>query len=269
MAGSVSAAPHREPISPTDWRRERRDRRRIVLEIVILLTVTLGMSGWRALLDLLDSLMQTVPLAQQTTTLVSTQSSHPWIDLGVQTANVTTNLAWGCLALYLLYQAGVRMREIGLNWYRPGRDLLLGVLLAACIGIPGLGLYLLAHALGISLNVVPTNLSENWWTVPVLALLAFGNGFVEEVTVVGYLITRMRDARFSLGVAVFASCVLRGSYHLYQGFGGFIGNLIMGFVFVIVWRKTGRLWPLIIAHTLIDAATFIGYPLVAPHVSWL
>jgi len=258
-----------EPIRTADARRERRERRRVVLEIVILLTVTLGMSGWNALLQLIKSLQSTVPLAQQTTVLVARQSQHAWLDLLFQTRYITTNLAWGCLALYLLYLAGVRMREIGLNWRRPGRDLLIGVLLALGIGIPGLGLYLAAHALGLSLNVEATNLSANWWTVPTLALSAFGNGFVEEVTVVGYLITRMRDARFSLGAAVFASCVIRGSYHLYQGFGGFIGNVIMGFVFVVVWRKTGRLWPLIIAHTLIDAATFIGYPLVAPHVSWL
>jgi membrane protease YdiL (CAAX protease family) len=40
-------------------------------------------------------------------------------------------------------------------------------------------------------------------------------------------------------------------------------------VFIVVWRKTGRLWPLIIAHTLIDVAAFVGYSLLAPHIGWL
>ena len=34
---------------------------------------------------------------------------------------------------------------------------------------------------------------------------------------------------------------------------GFIGNVVLGFVFIVVWRKTGRLWPLIIAHGVIDS----------------
>jgi len=41
--------------------------------------------------------------------------------------------------------------------------------------------------------------------------------------------------------------VLRGSYHLYQGFGGFLGNAAMGVVFAVVFRRTRRLWPLVIA----------------------
>ena len=32
------------------------------------------------------------------------------------------------------------------------------------------------------------------------------------------------------------------------------------------WRRTN---PMIIAHTLINAVAFIGYTLLAPHVSWL
>ena len=34
------------------------------------------------------------------------------------------------------------------------------------------------------------------------------------------------------------SAVLRGSYHLYQGFGGFVGNIVMGLVFGRVWQRT-------------------------------
>jgi len=33
--------------------------------------------------------------------------------------------------------------------------------------------------------------------------------------------------------------------------------------------RTRRLWPLILAHTLLDVAAFLGYAVLAPHVSWL
>jgi membrane protease YdiL (CAAX protease family) len=43
----------------------------------------------------------------------------------------------------------------------------------------------------------------------------------------------------------------------------------MGLVLGYVWLRTRRLWPLIIAHGLIDAVAFVGYALVAEHLSWL
>jgi membrane protease YdiL (CAAX protease family) len=69
--------------------------------------------------------------------------------------------------------------------------------------------------------------------------------------------------------AVAISATLRGSYHLYQGFGGFIGNAIMGVIFGLLFLRWRRVGPMIIAHTLIDAVAFIGYALLVGHVSWL
>jgi membrane protease YdiL (CAAX protease family) len=63
--------------------------------------------------------------------------------------------------------------------------------------------------------------------------------------------------------------VLRGTYHLYQGFGAGLGNVAMGLVFGYAWRRTGRLWPLVIAHGIIDAVAFVGYALLAGHLHWL
>ena len=63
--------------------------------------------------------------------------------------------------------------------------------------------------------------------------------------------------------------MVRGSYHLYQGFGGFIGNAILGVIFGVLYRKWGRVMPMIIAHTLIDAVAFVGYAALHGHVSWL
>ena len=143
----------------------------------------------------------------------------------------------------------------------------LGLALAASIGIPGLGLYLAARALGLSSNVVPTDINQHWWVPLLLVLLAAKAALVEEGIAIGYLFERFGGLGIRPAWIVVASALLRGSYHLYQGLGGFIGNVIMGLVFGVYYlrlksRGPGALWPLVIAHFAIDATVFVGYPLV-------
>jgi membrane protease YdiL (CAAX protease family) len=59
---------------------------------------------------------------------------------------------------------------------------------------------------------------------------------------------------------VISAALLRGSYHLYQGFGGFVGNIAMGIIFGAIYLRTKRLLPLITAHVVIDTVAFVGYP---------
>ncbi|HKN51666.1 MAG TPA: CPBP family intramembrane glutamic endopeptidase, partial [Amycolatopsis sp.] len=171
--------------------------------------------------------------------------------------------------LYLLWRAGVKITQVGLDRRSPGRDALLTAVLAALIGIPGLALYFISYRLGFSLAVQPSTLGDTWWRPISLTLSAFGNAFAEEVLVIGYLLTRLRQLGVRENNAVFGAAVLRGSYHLYQGFGGFVGNFVMGLIFGRVWQKTNRLWPLVVAHTILDVVSFVGYAVLKGHVSWL
>jgi membrane protease YdiL (CAAX protease family) len=121
----------------------------------------------------------------------------------------------------------------------------------------------------MNVSVVPSALDDTWWRIPVLLAAAFANGWAEEVIVVAFLLTRLRQLRVNPVVALVASSLLRGAYHLYQGYGAGLGNVAMGLVFGYVWQRTGRLWPLVIAHGLIDAVAFVGYALAANHLGWL
>ena len=94
-----------------------------------------------------------------------------------------------------------------------------------------------------------------------LVLSAIRHGIVEEVIVVGYLLDRLGKLGWAMPAAIFASAMLRGSYHLYQGFGPFIGNAIMGVIFAVVYTKTRRLMPLVIAHAVLDIVAFVGFSL--------
>jgi membrane protease YdiL (CAAX protease family) len=243
------------------------DRRALKVEVFLVLAVTFGMSAISSALQLVDSVLRT--LSKQKIPLIERRSYFDLVDLGLHLTYVAQLVAWGLLALYLLWRSDIGPSRIGLKRFRPRSDGLGGVGLAALIGIPGLGLYVCARLLGLSATVVPTTLTDTWWRIPVLVLAAFANGWAEEVIVVGYLMTRLRQLGRSDTQAVVLSSLLRGAYHLYQGFGAGLGNFVMGVVFGVVWRRTGRLWPLIVAHGIIDTVAFVGYALAAGHLGWL
>jgi membrane protease YdiL (CAAX protease family) len=245
------------------------ERRAIVIELVIVFAVTLGLSGLRSLLSLVDSLLRPEPLSKQAVALNVPQATIDLIDLLKQLLSAVQLVAWGALGLYLLWRAGMKLGSVGLDRNRIRGDLLTGAGLAVLIGIPGLGLYLVAYRLGANLAVLPSTLDDTWWRPVALIASAAGNAWAEEVLVIGYLITRLRQLGLRENTSLLCSAVLRGSYHFYQGFGGFAGNLVMGLVFGRIWQRSNRLWPMVIAHTMLDVVAFVGYSLLRGRVSWL
>jgi membrane protease YdiL (CAAX protease family) len=244
------------------------DRPAVTGEIVIVLLLSLGQSAVYAVVSLIAKLTAGRPLSQQAAVLNQSQSPRPYLDLTYQLLGIFFSLVPVALALYLLARDRLQPRRtLGLTADRPGFDLGWGTLLAAGIGIPGLLLVYVARQLGISADIVPAALQSVWWAIPVLILSAIQNAVLEEVIVVGYLITRLRELGRSPAMIVACSAVLRGSYHLYQGFGAFVGNAVMGVVFALFFMRTKRVMPLIVAHTILDTAAFVGYTLL-PH-SWL
>lgn len=251
-------------------------RARPGLEVLLVLGVSLGESAVYSVLRIVDRLTRTESLAQQTSqTTGSVTPDRPWLDLAYQLAGIALPLVPVALCLYLLWAApgprvfGGRPVSLGFDLRRPGFDLGRGVLLAAAIGIPGLGFYLLSRQLGINTTVQAGNLAENWWTVPVYVLSAAMNGVLEEVIMIGFVLTRLRQIGWSWWLAIGVSALVRGSYHLYQGFGGFAGNLVMGVAFAALFLRWKRTGPLVVAHTLLDVVAFVGYALVASRVTWL
>jgi membrane protease YdiL (CAAX protease family) len=242
-------------------------RRRLRFEVLIVLGLSLGQSAVYSVVQLLDK-MTTAPLAQGTSTLNRSQSAREYFDLTYQLLDIMFALVPVALVIYFLTEhrpVGERgipaFRRIGFDFSRPGRDLLQGLGLAAAIGIPSLGLYAAGRALGITTAIIPSALDAYWWTVPVLVLSAIRHGIVEEVIVVGYLLDRLGKLGWSMPAAIAASALLRGSYHLYQGFGPFIGNAVMGVVFALVYTRTKRVMPLVIAHAILDTVAFVGFSL--------
>lgn len=232
--------------------------RRLRAEVWIVLALSLGQSAVYAVVSLVAA-MTRGPLADATATLNANRSDRAWLDLTLQVLSIGFALVPVVLVVYLLSVDGDPLRRLGLSIDQPGRAVLAGAGLALVIGLPGLGLYELGRAMGVTAEVVPVPTHAHWWTVPVLLLSALENAIVEEVIAVGYLLTRLRDLRWTPWIAIIASSLLRGSYHLYQGFGQALGNVVMGLIFAWWFQRTKRLLPLVIAHTLLDVVAFVGY----------
>ncbi len=249
-------------------------RRTLLVETVLVLGVSLGASVVWSVLSLWRKLTAETPLASQTTSMnTSVTPDRPWLDLTYQLAGIVIALVPVLLALHLLGRedGGTRGagRLMGLDLRRPLRDLLLGLGLAAVIGLPGLGFYLLARELGINTTVSAANLADVWWAVPVLVLAAVQNALLEEVIMIGYLFRRWTQAGWGTWTVIVTSALIRGGYHLYQGFGGFVGNVAMGLLLGWVYTRTRRVLPLVVAHATLDVVAFVGYAVLASRVDWL
>lgn len=251
-----------------DW-----TRRLLWFEVAAVLAVGLGRSAVDSVISLIGSLTQVHSVTKLSTQAVAIDSSaapgRPWLDLTWQVYGIAFGLAPALLAAYLLTREGVGLRGIGLDARRRWRDLGSGAGVAAAIGGSGLALYLSAHAAGVAVTIVPTTLPAVWWRIPVLVGSAWQNAAVEEITWNGYLLRRFDQLGGREWRSDAASAFIRGCYHLYQGLGGFFGNLVMGWVFARLYRRWGRVTPLLVAHGLIDTTAFVGYVLLAGHVSWL
>lgn len=266
------------------WVRDRHEvaapvRRDAHTRLLLVLGVSLGASAISSVTQLIGRLTAPVKLSAQVSILHASQASQSLLDLAYQLEDIVFALVPVALALYLLTSLPVRdglaagwrgaCRRIGFDLRRPLPDLGLGTLLALAIGVPGLVLYLLAHALGLSTTVDPGNLPPNWWAVPVYLLSAAENAVLEETVVIGFTFAMLRRAGWGTGAVIVAAAVLRGSYHLYQGPSAFVTNALLGIVFGLVYLRTRRVMPFVVAHTLIDGVAFVGYTLLVNHVSWL
>lgn len=240
--------------------------RRLRVEVVIVLGLSLGASAVYSIVSLVAKLTEERALGDQTVALNPSRSSREWLDFTYQFLDVFFGLFAVALVLYLLWQPGrSAFRRIGFDLTRPGRDAASGLLLLAAIGVPGIALYALGRALGVTVAVQASPAAWLWWTVPILVFRALEAALTEEIIVVGYLFTRFRELGVGPWATIISSALLRGSYHLYQGFGPFVGNVAMGVVFGWCYERWGRTMPLVIAHWMLDIVSFVGYPLA---VGW-
>ncbi|MFT4220825.1 MAG: CPBP family intramembrane metalloprotease [Microbacterium sp.] len=243
-------------------------RSRLWWEIALVLAISVGQYAIYSLLSLVRSLIKAAQqgqaLGDQQTQLNPTLADQAFWDALYQLLDIAFALALVGMVLYLLWESEASpFRRIGLDVAGFGRDVGRGLLIAAAIGIPGLGLYAAGRALGFTVAVVASPLDAAWYTVPLLVLSALRAALLEEVVMVGYLFTRLRQLGWGPWAIILSTAALRGVYHAYQGVGSILGNAVMGVVMGWCFRRWGRVMPLVAAHALLDVVAFVGYPLAA------
>ena len=201
----------------------------------------------------------------------SVTPDRPWLDLAYQLAGIVIALVPVLLALHLL------RRDDPNEPHTMGFDLrapVAGPLAAAPCSPPPSGCPAWRStppprpSTSTPRSPRPTSAGA-WWTVPVLVLAAAQNAVLEEVIMVGYLFSRWGSVGWGKWRIIVTSALIRGSYHLYQGFGGFVGNVVMGLIFGWFYTRTKRVMPLVVAHTILDVVAFVGYALLKDHLAWL
>ena len=253
-----------------EWTPSTPDAKTLSTEMWLVLWLSIAATALSSLLSLLDSLTRGESLASQSTTLVTTYiADRPWLDVLYQAAHISLRLVPVLLVIHLLRRSGEGRQAIGLDMRDWKRDLLRGAVLAAVLGGIGLVFYLAAYKLGMNVRIDAVTTDSTWWTPLLLLSSAAYNAILEEVIVLAYFLHRAAQIGWKPWQQVGGSALVRGAYHLYQGFGGFLGNLAMGAVFALLFRRWGRVMPFLWAHLFIDATAFLGYYYLHGHVSWL
>ena len=137
----------------------------------------------------------------------------------------------------------ITWRGTGLGWL-----LLVGTYVLA-MGAQALAQWIMPLEMQVAGQQYPT--ADPRVSMQLVFLTSTVNGIFEELFVAGYIITALRDTR-GLWTAVNVSTVVRLLYHLYQGPIGVITIVPMGLLYGFVYARTRQLWPLILAHVLID-----------------
>jgi len=241
-------------------------RGRLVAEMVIVLAVSLGMSALYSIVTLINRATLETPIASQTATIVQSRDARPLFDLLYQLLGIASDLAPVALVGFLLWSsAKPHLGRLGIDGRHPVRDILFGLGLALPIGVAGLGIFLAGRALGWGVGISASNLTEQWWTIPVLLLVAARAAIQEEVIMIGYLFARLGDVGVGRWGTILISATIRGTYHLYQGYGAFFANFAMGIVFGWLYTRgtERRVIPFLVTHFAIDAVVFVGAPAAA------
>ena len=198
--------------------------------------VVIGLAfGW-ALLSSLESVLSGAPA--QTDTAFSFSAPALWSMLIIELTVIA-------LLGYFLSARGWAISHFGPP--AQARDLLAGLALGAAIIVVYQLLAALALSSGAELKPGQVSPGVGWTTILAVSTV---NGFYEEVFVCGYVLVALRE-RWGLWPAIHISTALRVGYHLYQGSGGVLGAVPTGLIFAGWYARTGRLWPLILAHALL------------------
>jgi uncharacterized protein len=157
-----------------------------------------------------------------------------------------------------LYLRGWTFKRIGL--IPKFMDPVIGIGLAVGVYVVFEALWWLASAAHLQPSYLngASSVVAGQFALPTVIAASVVNALFEEVFVCGYLISIAKE-HGHLAVGVNASVAIRLAYHLYEGGAGVIMVIPVGLIFALWFSRTGRLWPVVIAHAAIDIAALTSF----------
>jgi membrane protease YdiL (CAAX protease family) len=240
-------------------------------EAAILLT----RSKWHMWLEVVVVLAITQPYFLSS--WVFSPISNLWTDTtfaGRSGWTITTESIISGFMILLIAWSGEPWSKFGIYWPRPLWDFFgAGLLYLLTTRIASIGNGLLIDVLKewFRSNQLYDLLRDSCeWLAPhggaelVVALVtSFCIGFSEELVFRGYLIPRFEQLLHSTWLSVLLTSILFALVHLYLGVDGVWNVFLIGFVFGAMFAYFRRLWPIVIAHAMIDFVVMlrIGFDL--------
>lgn len=159
---------------------------------------------------------------------------------------------------YVLFRQGRGFRQLGLSasW----RDVPTSVLIAVSAYAAYYGVYLgvyysyyyLTNGHLLPRHHVPTLLTSGPWSWGLIGLVIL-NPFFEELIVRAYTMSEVRALGGAALMSILISAGLQTSYHLYQGLANVPSLAISFLIYSIYYNRSGRIFPVILAHLYVDA----------------
>lgn len=241
-----------------------KQRRRVVAELLIVLAVFPLQYSITAVVVLVSDLLGNGS-GRRTTPIIK---GHAAASFPFDLLLILLPLAAAALVWYLLSVPGLfgnesqakgegGLRAIGLDKTNLRGDLALVIaVFVFCELIPIYGGALVLHGLHVH-SIAPGTGGVPKYYVVLNVLDGFTAGIVEEIVVLGFLVRRLEQLNLPSWAVVVIAVAVRGSYHLYYGW-GVLPILLWATVTVILYRRWRRLAPFIIVHMLWDSSLFIA-----------
>jgi len=163
------------------------------------------------------------------------------------------------VVVLLSARRGITPRMLGIGWPRradgrPGaaQSLRIAAWAVAALGVGGT---VTAELAGRHHLVQPVHQDYGYFIFTMAASLAAG--VVEELVVLAFVVTTLRQARRPLAEILVVAILLRCSYHDYYGL-GVAGIAIWAAVFIWLFLRTGSVLPMLVVHVLWDMSIYAG-----------
>lgn len=159
---------------------------------------------------------------------------------------------WGISMRRIPLRQLLGKRRTTLNDWRDDFILALSFWIAASVILAAIGTALKLAHFSLPAKTIAQLAPQNAWQLVIWIFLSISAGICEELVFRGYLLQQFTRASGRVWIGVFASSLLFGVAHGYEGASGMIAITIYGSLFCLLAMKRGSLRPGMIAHAWHD-----------------